>query len=154
RGGILGAIRVLRRRGETAVSGAIETVLEPRVGSAPVGSARAEPNVLLVGATLKVVNFSKTWGRLQANKDLSLTFPLGARHALIGPNGAGKTTFVNLLTGVHRSSSGDVYLDGERITHLAQHERVKRGMARTFQINTLFGDLTVLESVVLAILER
>jgi branched-chain amino acid transport system permease protein len=148
RGGILGAVRMLRR-GEAAASGAIKADPVARLGNPP----RIELDIP-AGATLKAVNVSKNWGRLQANKDLSLTFPPGARHALIGPNGAGKTTFVNLLTGVHRPSSGDVYLDGERITHLAQHERVKRGMARTFQINTLFGDLTVLESVVLAILER
>jgi branched-chain amino acid transport system ATP-binding protein len=61
---------------------------------------------------------------------------------------------VNLLTGVFPPSSGDVFLGEERVTHLPQHERVKRGLTRTFQITTLFPGLTVLESVVLAITER
>ena len=85
---------------------------------------------------------------------MSLTFAPGARHALIGPNGAGKTTFINLLTGVFPPTSGDVFLGEERITGLPQAQRVKRGITRTFQINTLFPGLTVLESVVLAICER
>src|SRR4029453_21562 len=81
-------------------------------------------------------------------------FAPGARHALIGPNGAGKTTFINLLTGVFPPTAGDVFLGDENITGLAQHARVKKGITRTFQINTLFPGLTVLESVVLAITER
>ena len=86
--------------------------------------------------------------------DVTLAFAQGARHALIGPNGAGKTTLINLLTGALPPTSGDVFLGGEKITALAQHDRVKRGMTRTFQINTLFGGLTVLESVTLAVCER
>jgi branched-chain amino acid transport system ATP-binding protein len=105
-------------------------------------------------ATLRTENLSKQWGAFQANSEISLTFAPGARHALIGPNGAGKTTFINLLTGVFPPTAGDVFLDDERITHLPQFARVKRGMTRTFQINTLFPGLTVLESAVLVICER
>jgi branched-chain amino acid transport system ATP-binding protein len=97
---------------------------------------------------------SKQFGAFKANTDVTLEFSQGARHALIGPNGAGKTTLINLLTGALAPTSGDVFLGGERITDLPQHQRVKRGMTRTFQINTLFAGLTVLESVVLAICER
>jgi len=97
---------------------------------------------------------SKRFGDFAANADLTLEFAQGTRHALIGPNGAGKTTLINLLTGALAPSGGDVFLDGERITGLTQDGRVKRGMARTFQINTLFAGLTVLESVVLAVCER
>jgi len=104
--------------------------------------------------TLRTEGLSKQWGAFKANSDISLTFQAGARHALIGPNGAGKTTFINLLTGAFAATSGKVYFGDEDITGLAQHERVKRGMTRTFQINTLFAGLTVLESVVLAISER
>jgi len=105
-------------------------------------------------ATLRTEKLSKQWGEFKANSDVSLTFTPGARHALIGPNGAGKTTFINLLTGVFAPTSGDVFLGDECITALPQFARVKRGMTRTFQINTLFPGLTVMESVVLAICER
>ena len=104
--------------------------------------------------TLRTEGLSKRWGGFVANSDVTLTFKPGARHALIGPNGAGKTTFINLLTGGFMPSSGKVYLGGEDITNLPQHERVHRGMTRTFQLNTLFAGMTVLESVALAISER
>lgn len=99
-------------------------------------------------------NLGKTWGAFKANSELSLRFEAGARHAIIGPNGAGKTTFINLLTGVLTPTTGQVFLGDKNITALPQHERVRLGMTRTFQINTLFAGLTVLESVVLVISER
>ncbi len=103
---------------------------------------------------LRTEGLSKQWGAFKANTDVNLSLKVGARHALIGPNGAGKTTFINLLTGVYAPSAGRVFLDGQDVTGLPQHQRVKRGMTRTFQINTLFPGLSVLESVVLAICER
>jgi branched-chain amino acid transport system ATP-binding protein len=107
-----------------------------------------------VTAALRTAGLSKQFGAFKAASDVTLAFPQGVRHALIGPNGAGKTTLINLLTGALAPTSGDVFLGDERITTLAQHQRVKRGMTRTFQINTLFGGLTVLESAVLAVCER
>ena len=107
-----------------------------------------------MNVALRTEGLSKQWGSFKANSDLSIALPVGARHALIGPNGAGKTTFINLLTGVFAPTAGKVYLGGENVTYLPQHQRVKRGMTRTFQINTLFPGLTVLESVVLAVCER
>jgi branched-chain amino acid transport system ATP-binding protein len=103
---------------------------------------------------LHTAGLGKRWGAFHAVSDVSLSFASGARHALIGPNGAGKTTFINLLTGVFPPSAGRVFLGDRDITALPQHQRVKRGLSRTFQINTLFPGLTVLESVVLAICER
>ena len=103
---------------------------------------------------LRTQGLCKSFGAFAANTDVSLSLQKGARHALIGPNGAGKTTLINLLTGVFAPSSGDIWLGGERVTSMPQHRRVKRGMTRTFQINTLFPGLTVLESVMLAICER
>ena len=103
---------------------------------------------------LRTQSLTKRFGELAALTDVSVSLPRGARHALIGPNGAGKTTFINLLTGVLEPSAGEVYLGEERITPLGQDRRVKRGLTRTFQINTLFPGLTVLESVLLAVLER
>ena len=105
-------------------------------------------------SALRTQALSKSFGAFAANSDISVSFEAGARHALIGPNGAGKTTFINLLTGVLAPSAGDVYLADDRVTALPQHARVKRGMTRTFQINTLFPGLSALESVVLAALER
>ena len=87
-------------------------------------------------------------------QDISLDVPRGERYALIGPNGAGKTTLINLITGMLRADSGQVLLEGEEVTALAPEARVRRGLARTFQINTLFSQLTALESVTLAVLER
>lgn len=104
--------------------------------------------------TLSTRGLSRHWGEFRANDDIDLSFAPGARHALIGPNGAGKTTLVNLLCGVLAPTSGQVLLDGRDITGLAQHERARLGIARTFQINSLFAGLTVLESVLLAMGEH
>jgi len=103
---------------------------------------------------LKTLGLNKNFGGLKVTEDVAFELPVGARHALIGPNGAGKTTFINLLTGMLSPDSGVIELDGEAITDLPAHERVKRGLARTFQINTLFPDLTPLEAVTLAACER
>ncbi|MBV9947092.1 MAG: ABC transporter ATP-binding protein [Myxococcales bacterium] len=103
---------------------------------------------------LKTERLSKSFGSFRANDAVSVALPTGARHALIGPNGAGKTTFVNLLTGVYAPTSGAIFLLGEDVTRKAQHERVKRGVTRTYQVSRLFPGLTALEAVVLAILER
>jgi branched-chain amino acid transport system ATP-binding protein len=103
---------------------------------------------------LRTQSLTKRFGGLAAVSDVSIAIPVGTRHALIGPNGAGKTTLINLLTGAVPPTAGEVFLQEERITPLAQEKRVKRGLTRTFQINTLFPNLSVLDSVVLAILER
>jgi branched-chain amino acid transport system ATP-binding protein len=107
-----------------------------------------------VTVALRTENLSRSFGALAAVSDVSFSLPQGARHALIGPNGAGKTTFINLLAGVLQPSRGDVFIGEERVTALRQHRRVKLGLTRTFQISQLFPNLTVLESVMLAVLER
>jgi len=107
-----------------------------------------------VSAALRAVGLCKNFGSFRANDGVSLEIAPGARHALIGPNGAGKTTLVNLLTGATAPNSGEVYLGTERVTPLPQHERVRRGLARTFQVNSLFPGLSVLDSVLIAICQR
>ena len=87
-------------------------------------------------------------------QDIELELPRGVRYALIGPNGAGKTTLINLMTGMLRPDSGQIFLGGNEITALKPELRVRNGLARTFQINSLFPRLTALESVTLAVLER
>ena len=103
---------------------------------------------------LETKNLDKRFGGIVAASAISVAIRKGARHALIGPNGAGKTTFVNLLTGMLRPSGGEILLDGAPITNLEPHERVRLGIARTFQINQLFADLTPIETLGLAISER
>jgi len=103
---------------------------------------------------LETIGLEKRFGGIIATNEVSLAVEKGARQALIGPNGAGKTTFVNLLTGMLRPTGGRILLDGDDITALKPHQRVRRGMARTFQINQLFADLTPLESIGLVISER
>ncbi len=99
-------------------------------------------------------NLCKKFGALAVTQNLNFSLPAGARHALIGPNGAGKTSLINLLTGVLPPSAGEIWLAGENITRLSPDQRVKRGLSRTFQINTLFPHLTPLEAVTLAVCER
>ena len=103
---------------------------------------------------LETAGLEKHFGGIAAVNGLSLRIEKGARHALIGPNGAGKTTVINLLTGVLQPSSGRILLDGSDITALKAFRRVRLGIARTFQINQLFLDLTPLETIGLAISER
>ncbi|MCZ8313724.1 ABC transporter ATP-binding protein [Phreatobacter sp.] len=105
-------------------------------------------------AALETIGLIMRFGGITATDDVSFTLERGARHALIGPNGAGKTTFVNLLTGVLTPSAGKVLLGGEDITALNREARVKRGIARTFQINQLFGAMTPLEMIALVVSER
>jgi ABC-type branched-subunit amino acid transport system ATPase component len=105
-------------------------------------------------AMLETRGLCKSFGALEVARDVNFRLERGARHALIGPNGAGKTTFVNLLTGVLLPSRGSVLLEGEDVTALAQARRVKRGIARTFQINQLFRGLSVQENVCIAVSER
>ena len=103
---------------------------------------------------LSTKNLNKSFGSLVVAQDIALELPKGVRYALIGPNGAGKTTLINLLTGMLRPDSGEIYLGGSDITRLKPEARVRQGLARTFQINTLFPRLTALESVTIAVLER
>jgi branched-chain amino acid transport system ATP-binding protein len=107
---------------------------------------------------LSAKKLNKKFGSLVVAQDIDLTLPKGVRYALIGPNGAGKTTLINLLTGMLRPDSGQIFLgEGENaadISSLRPDKRVRQGLARTFQINTLFPQLSPLESVTLAVLER
>jgi branched-chain amino acid transport system ATP-binding protein len=103
---------------------------------------------------LSTRGLSKSFGSLVVARDIELELPVGARYALIGPNGAGKTTLINLMTGMLAPNAGQIFLGEEDITTLEPQDRVKRGLARTFQINTLFAGLNALEAVTLAVCER
>lgn len=107
-----------------------------------------------MACALKTTKLSKKFGNLTVLNDIDLNIQTGARHALIGPNGAGKTTLVNILSGLEVASSGSVFLDGQDISHLSAHQRCRRGLVRTFQINQLFPEMTVLEAVTMATCEN
>jgi branched-chain amino acid transport system ATP-binding protein len=108
----------------------------------------------LTGLALATDGLTKRFGALPAVDGVDFRLPAGARHALIGPNGSGKTTLINLLSGTLRPTNGRVLLEGQDVTGLPAHRRVVRGLARTFQINTLFPRLTPLEAVVMAVSQR
>ena len=103
---------------------------------------------------LSTTGLTHRFGGLIATNNVSITLPVGARHALIGPNGAGKTTLINLLTGVLRPSAGTITLNGADITTMRPDRRVAAGLVRTFQINQLFPALTPLQSAALAVARR
>src|SRR5207253_3703129 len=87
-----------------------------------------------ITAALETRRLSKSFGALCVADAIDFRLEPGARHALIGPNGAGKTSFVNLVTGALTPSLGQILVDGAEVTDLPQAARVKRGLARTFQV--------------------
>ena len=105
-------------------------------------------------ALLDVRALDKHFGGLHVTRGVSLTLHAGDRVALIGPNGAGKTTLVNQISGVIAPSSGSIGLCGKDVTAHSQAERVRQGLARTFQITTLAPHLAVQRQVELALFER
>jgi branched-chain amino acid transport system ATP-binding protein len=108
----------------------------------------------MTAPALEARGLVRRFGGLVATDDVSFSVAPGARQALIGPNGAGKTTLINLLTGVLKPSEGAVLLEGRDVTVMSANKRVRLGLARTFQINQLFPDLSPVESLGLAISER
>jgi branched-chain amino acid transport system ATP-binding protein len=103
---------------------------------------------------LETRDLHMAFGGLVVFEHLSFALGRGERHAIIGPNGAGKTTFVSLVTGLLRPTSGDVLFNGRVITQQSPQQRVKAGIARTFQINSLFKALNPLASLVIALAQR
>ncbi len=96
---------------------------------------------------LKIRDVSKRFGGLQALNGVGITIERGQIYGLIGPNGAGKTTFFNVITGLYQPDTGSFELDGKPYSPSAPHEVAKAGIARTFQNIRLFGEMTVLENV-------
>jgi len=103
---------------------------------------------------LSTRSLAKRFGSLVVAEDIAIELPAGARHALIGPNGAGKTTLINLMTGMLQPDAGRIFLGDDDITVLPPDDRVRRGLVRTYQINSLFPHLTALESATLVVCER
>ena len=105
----------------------------------------------MADALLQVDNLSKHFGGIRATDGLSLDVRPGELHAIIGPNGAGKTTLIAQLTGLLTPDSGAIRFAGDDITALPAYRRSLLGLARSFQITSLFLDLTVLDNVLLAV---
>lgn len=99
---------------------------------------------------LKTKNMTKSFGGVVANKNLSLNIPEGKITAFIGPNGSGKTTFINVVTGVHQITSGEIYFENEEISKFESNQISRLGIARTFQKIRLFDNLSVIENVLVA----
>jgi branched-chain amino acid transport system ATP-binding protein len=100
---------------------------------------------------LEARNLTKRFGSLVAVNDISIDVAAGELRAIIGPNGAGKTTFFNMITGFFPPSTGRIVLDGKDVTGMSAQQRVKAGMARTFQITEIFPELTVHENIRIAV---
>ena len=103
---------------------------------------------------LEVRHLTKRYSGLLALSDYNLRLPAGLIHGVIGPNGAGKTTLFNLLSGMVRPTSGEIYLDGIEITHRPPAAVARLGVARTFQNIRLFGDLSAIDNVKVAVQRR
>ena len=103
---------------------------------------------------LRTEGLTKQFGGIVAVDDVNLSVARNSIHALIGPNGAGKTTCFNLLTKFHKPSSGRIFYEGRQITDMAPAAIARLGMVRSFQISAVFGDMTVLENVRVALQRR
>lgn len=99
---------------------------------------------------LQTINLCKSFGALSATQNVELHIEKGTIHSIIGPNGAGKTTLFNLLAGVFPPTSGKVLFKGKDISRLAVHQRCRQGIGRSFQVTSIFPELTVIENVRLA----
>src|SRR3954471_15626157 len=100
---------------------------------------------------LAIEGLTKRFGGILASDDVTLAIPRGELHAIIGPNGAGKTTLIGQLTGELAPQAGRIHFGGRDITHLPAHQRSLLGLARSFQITSLFLDMTALDNVALAV---
>lgn len=103
---------------------------------------------------LELRNLSKHFGGVVATDDVTLDVKRGEVHALIGPNGAGKTTLIGQISGDLASDRGSIVFEGAELTHAPQHERVRAGLARSYQVTSIFKRLTVLDNLALAVQAR
>ena len=107
-----------------------------------------------MSALLTIDRLTKRFGDFAAIDGLTLSLPAGRRTAVIGPNGAGKTTLINLVTGALMPDAGELHFKGEAITRLPVHDRIHKGLSRSFQIMNVFARLTVLENILVPVLSR
>lgn len=133
--------RVIRLKEGEVMEESLSTTLPPH----PLIPSPPHAEILIVK------NLGKHFGALAATDNVSLSVRQGELHSIIGPNGAGKTTFFNLLTGLLSADKGQIFLKGEEITNLPPYEFINRGISRSFQIISVFQQLTVLENIRIAV---
>ena len=134
------------------VMGLLERRGAARADSGSAARDAVQPDfAATAGASLELDNVSKSFGGLQALRDVSFRVAPGSIHALIGPNGAGKTTLINVVTGFYRTDGGAILIDGQAANIASMHDAARRGIVRTFQTIKLFGDMTVLEHVLIGL---
>ena len=115
------------------------------------GSVPESSGQLLSGDALALSGVTRTFGALRAVDDVSIAVAAGQKYAILGSNGAGKTTLFNAITGDFPPTSGRIHFFGEDITALPPHERIRKGLRRTYQSSLLFRDLTVRDNLFLAV---
>lgn len=101
----------------------------------------------MAAALLQIENLNKSFGRVQAAVNINLTFKEGVLTSIIGPNGAGKSTLINMLSGSLPADSGRIYFQGQDITDMPIHRRVRLGLCRSFQVVNVFPELTVFDNI-------
>jgi branched-chain amino acid transport system ATP-binding protein len=129
------------------------TSLRPRdrESGARARSGAMSGSTLLSGDALHLEGVSRTFGALRAVDDVSLAVAAGEKAAILGSNGAGKTTLFNAITGDFPPTAGRILFFGEDVTALPPHERIRKGLRRTYQSSLLFRDLTVRDNLYLAV---
>jgi branched-chain amino acid transport system ATP-binding protein len=125
---------------------ALSSAIAERVDSADTGEDSRD------STALRITGLSKSFGMIRAVENVSITANVGTRMAILGPNGAGKTTLFNLISGLHRPSSGDIALFGKSMARVPPYARVRMGLARTYQVTNLYPTLTVLDNIRLGVL--
>lgn len=122
--------------------------------SVTVSDSAVSSNLTSQDPVLRLDGVDKSFAALHVARNVNLALSRGARQALIGPNGAGKTTLVNLICGLIRPDSGTLHIGRRDVTRMSVEQRVKLGLVRTFQISSLFPQLTVAENVALGVSAR
>jgi branched-chain amino acid transport system ATP-binding protein len=151
---LLLVLGLAKRLSTRAIVKQLDALVNSESGAGPLPDQRPARSEDGGGPLLSVCGLAKRFGGLVVTDDVNLGIVPGEIHALIGPNGAGKTTLIGQLSGEVRHDAGDIRLAGEAIGALPTAARVKRGLARTFQISQVLQDYTAFDNVLLAVQAR
>jgi branched-chain amino acid transport system ATP-binding protein len=127
------------------------TQLRRGTAATPLGAAVPRAAPLASNDALRIEGVTRAFGALRAVDEVSLTVAAGQKYAVLGSNGAGKTTLFNAITGDFPPTAGRIYFFGEDITGLPPHERIRKGLRRTYQSSLLFRELSVRDNLFLAV---